>query len=112
MAWELLLIVRHYDDNYYHHKPNVLKVEVFVLDMNTNPYGFTEIHSFNGDCVFVGPGGGDLIYFVPDVWKPYDTFVYSIRDGRMRPFAAKVLPCDFDVPEENLDFPVWLFPSE
>ncbi|KAK3118840.1 hypothetical protein QOZ80_9BG0709140 [Eleusine coracana subsp. coracana] len=121
---ELLLIVRHYDDN-YRHEHNVLKVEVFALDMSTNPYGLTEIHSLNGNCVFVCTGGcksfpasthegveSDLIYFVPDVWKPYDTFVYSMRDGRMRPFAANLLPCHFDVPEENLDFPVWLFPSE
>uniref|UniRef100_A0A0E0G7B7 KIB1-4 beta-propeller domain-containing protein n=1 Tax=Oryza nivara TaxID=4536 RepID=A0A0E0G7B7_ORYNI len=89
---ELLLIIRHYSDNYRDRE--VLKVEVFALDVNTNPYGLTEIHSLNGDCIFVGLGGcksfpaglhhgveGDHIYFVPDDWKPYDTFVYSMRDG-------------------------------
>ncbi|CAL4983707.1 unnamed protein product [Urochloa decumbens] len=120
---ELLLIIRHYTDNFRNRQ--LLKVQVFTLDVNTNPYGLTEIHSFSGDCIFVGSGGcksfpaslhdgveGDLIYFVPDDWKPRDRFVYSMRDGRMRPFAAKLLACYFDVPQENLDFPVWLLPSQ
>ncbi|KAJ1276141.1 hypothetical protein BS78_05G191600 [Paspalum vaginatum] len=120
---ELLLIVRHYIDDFQNSQ--VLKVEVFALDVSTNPYGLTEIHSFNGDCIFVGSGGcksfpaglyagfeGDLIYFVPDDCKPHDIFVYNMRDGSMRPFAAKLFDCYFGVPEENLDFPVWLLPSE
>ncbi|WVZ50745.1 hypothetical protein U9M48_001971 [Paspalum notatum var. saurae] len=114
---ELLLIIRHYSDNFRNRQ--VLKVEVFALDISTNPYGLTEIHSFNGDCIFVSSGGcksfpaglyagveGDLIYFVPDDWKPRDRFVYSMRDGRMRPFAAKLFDCYLAVPQENLDFPV------
>ncbi|CAO2146795.1 unnamed protein product [Urochloa humidicola] len=121
---ELLLIIRHYNDDFRGNR-EVLSVEVFALDINTKPYGLTEIHSFSGDCIFVGSGGcksfpaslhggveGDLIYFVPDDWMPRDRFVYSMRDGRMRPFATKLLACYFDVPEVNLDFPVWLLPSQ
>ncbi|TVU00375.1 hypothetical protein EJB05_54196 [Eragrostis curvula] len=121
---ELLLIVRHYNGSSYRAMRQVLKVEVFAVDISTSPCGLAEIHNFNGDCIFVGSGGcksfpaglhdgveGDLIYFVPDDWKPYDTFVYSMRDGRMRPFAVKLSACYLDVPEEYLDFPVWLFPS-
>ncbi|KAJ1276147.1 hypothetical protein BS78_05G191800 [Paspalum vaginatum] len=120
---ELLLIIRRYIDDFQNSQ--VLKVEVFALDVNTTLYGLTEIHSFNGDCIFVASGGcksfpaglyagfeRDLIYFVPDYCKPHDRFVYSMRDGRMRPFAAKLFDCYFAVPEENLDFPVWLLPSE
>ena len=120
---ELLLIIRHYSDNYRDRE--VLKVEVFALDVNTNPYGLTEIHSLNGDCIFVGLGGcksfpaglhhgveGDHIYFVPDDWKPYDTFVYSMRDGKMRSFAVKLLASEFDVDQLSRDFPVWLLPTE
>uniref|UniRef100_A0A0E0KP14 KIB1-4 beta-propeller domain-containing protein n=1 Tax=Oryza punctata TaxID=4537 RepID=A0A0E0KP14_ORYPU len=90
---ELLLIIRHNGD---YLKRQLHKLEEFALDVATNPYGLTEIHSLNGDCIFVGLGGcksfaaglhhgveGDLIYFVPDDWKPYDTFVYSMRDGKM-----------------------------
>ncbi|WVZ50746.1 hypothetical protein U9M48_001971 [Paspalum notatum var. saurae] len=119
---ELLLIIRHYSDNFRNRQ--VLKVEVFALDISTNPYGLTEIHSFNGDCIFVSSGGcksfpaglyagveGDLIYFVPDDWKPRDRFVYSMRDGRMRPFAAKLFDCYLAVPQENLDFPGQLYAS-
>ncbi|BAS88611.1 Os04g0329650 [Oryza sativa Japonica Group] len=59
--------------------------EVFALDVDTNPYGLTEIHSLNGGCKSFPAGlhhgvEGDHIYFVPDDWKPYDTFVYSMRD--------------------------------
>ncbi|CAL4992106.1 unnamed protein product [Urochloa decumbens] len=120
---ELLLIIRHYTDDFLNSQ--LLKVQVFAVDVNTNPYGLTEIHSFSGDCIFVGSGGcksfpaslhdgveGDLIYFVPDEWKPRDRFVYSMRDGRMRPFAAQLLACYFDMPEDNLDFPMWLLPSQ
>ncbi|CAL4980262.1 unnamed protein product [Urochloa decumbens] len=114
---ELLLIIRHYTHDFCNRE--VLRVEVFALDVNTKPYGLNEIHSFSGDCIFVGSGGcksfpaslhdgveGDLIYFVPDDWKPRDRFVYSMRDGTMRPFASQLLACYFDKPEENLDFPV------
>jgi hypothetical protein len=45
---ELLLIIRHYNDR---------RVEVFALDVSTNPHGLTEIHSFDGDCIFVVSGG-------------------------------------------------------
>ncbi|CAL4980244.1 unnamed protein product [Urochloa decumbens] len=103
---------------------NIL-VEVFAVDFSTNPYGLTEIRSFDGDCIFVDLGGcksfpaslydgleGDLIYFVPDYFNRYDIFVYNMRDGRMRPFAVNLLPCNSDVPDDYLDFPAWCFPSE
>jgi hypothetical protein len=54
---------------------------------------------------------GDL-YFVLDDRQPYDRFVYSMRDGRMKPFDAQLLASYFDVPVENLDFPLWLLPTE
>jgi hypothetical protein len=118
---ELLLIIRHYDGYVTIQDP--LRVVVFALDVSTNPYGLTEIHSFDGDCIFVGSGGcksfpaslqdgveGDLIYFVPDDWQPYDRFVYSMRDGRMKPFAAKLLARSVYI--IGLDFPVWLLRTE
>jgi hypothetical protein len=79
---ELLLIIRHYNDDFRDRQ--VLRVEVFALDVNTSPYGLTEIHSFSGDCILVGSGArrlqvlscqsaygveGDSIYFVPDIWS-------------------------------------------
>ncbi|KAL6653987.1 hypothetical protein ACP70R_007452 [Stipagrostis hirtigluma subsp. patula] len=119
---KLLLIIRYYD-SCYRSRRSVIKVKVFALDFSTNPCGLTEIHSFDGDCIFVGSGScksvptglhdgveGDLIYFVPDFWSPYDRFVYSMRDGRMKPFAVRLLPSK--VPDNYLDFPVWLCPSE
>ncbi|KAL6653983.1 hypothetical protein ACP70R_007448 [Stipagrostis hirtigluma subsp. patula] len=120
---KLLLILR-YCDSYLARCP-ARRVEVFALDFSTNPYGLTEIHSLDGDCIFVGADGcksfpaglhdgveGDLIYVVPDFWNPFDQFVYNVRDGKLRPFAVKILSCNFDVAQDYLDFPVWLFPSE
>lgn len=121
---ELLLIIRLYSDDCYGIKV-LRRVKVFALDVGKMPYGLTEIRSFNGDCIFVSSGGcksfpasphdgveGDLIYFVPNDWKPHDIFVYSMRDGRMKPFPVKLFARYFGVPEDNLDFPVWLLPTE
>lgn len=120
---KLLLIIRYYGGSQA--RDNIRKVEVFALDFSTNPYGLTEIHGFGSDCVFVGSGGcksfpaglhggveGDLIYFVPDDYNPHGTFVYNMRDGTVRPFAIESSPRNIGTPEGNLDFPVWLFPSE
>ncbi|KAL6653979.1 hypothetical protein ACP70R_007444 [Stipagrostis hirtigluma subsp. patula] len=126
---KLLLIIRYY--GCYRDRNNVVKVEVFALEFSTKPYGLTEIHSLGGDCIFVGSGGcksfpaslhdeveGDLIYFVPDDYNTSDTFVYSMSDGRvrplrfLRPLPVNLSPINFGAPEDNLDFPVWLFPSE
>uniref|UniRef100_A0A0A9E1R3 DUF295 domain-containing protein n=1 Tax=Arundo donax TaxID=35708 RepID=A0A0A9E1R3_ARUDO len=119
---KLLLIIRYYRG--YQARHNV-KVEVFALDFSTKPYGLTAIHGFGGDCIFVGSSGcksfpaglhngieGDFIYFVPDHYKPQDAFVYCMRHGRVRPFAIESSPGNIGAPEQNLGFPVWLFPSE
>ncbi|CAL4992101.1 unnamed protein product [Urochloa decumbens] len=118
----LLLIIRYYGD--FYPRSNVRRVKVFALDFSRTPYGVAEIDNISGDCIFVGSGRcksfpdslhdtveGDLIYFVPDDWNPYDRFVYNMRNGSIKPFAAKLLTCNFDVPEEIVDFPVWLFLS-
>jgi hypothetical protein len=119
---KLLLIIRYY--GVYHGRRNVLKVEVLALDFSTKPYGVAEIHSFGTDCVFVGPGGNSFpvglhdgfedehIYFVPDHYSPHDAFVYNMRGGAVRPFGFESQPASFSTPQENLRFPVWLFPSE
>ncbi|KAL6841625.1 hypothetical protein ACP4OV_028564 [Aristida adscensionis] len=120
---KLVLIIRYYD--IYERRRTAHKVEVVALDFSINPYGCTKIDSFDGDCIFVGTDGcksfpaglhdgveGDLIYFLPDHYYPYDRFVYSMRDDKMRPFAAQLLSCNYGIPEDYLDFPVWLFPSE
>ncbi|TVU03083.1 hypothetical protein EJB05_51411 [Eragrostis curvula] len=116
----LLLIIRYYDG---YTKRSVVKVEVFVVDFSTNPKGLIKIDNFDGDCIFVDSGGcksfptnlhdgveGDHIYFVPDYFSHYDSFVYNMRDGRMRPLAVNLLL--HNVEEDNLDFPVWLLPSD
>ncbi|CAN6372701.1 unnamed protein product [Urochloa humidicola] len=117
----LLLVIR-YNDTDCLHDWKTIKVDVFALDVNTKPYGLTRIHSFDGDCIFVGSGSsksfpaslhdgveGDLIYFVPDLWCPSDRFVYNMRDGRMRPLSDQLLPVEGHM---RAHFPMWLFPSE
>ncbi|GJN04448.1 hypothetical protein PR202_ga21998 [Eleusine coracana subsp. coracana] len=114
----------YYGGAYHQAWRNVLKVEVLTLDFSTKPYGVTEIHGFGTDCVFVGPGGNsfpaalhdgledELIYFVPDHYNPHDAYVYNMKDGAVRPFGFESQPASFATPEDNLGFPVWLFPSE
>ncbi|KAL6875562.1 hypothetical protein ACP4OV_013075 [Aristida adscensionis] len=119
----LLLIIRSHGG--YLGRNNTIKVKVFALDFSKNPYGVSEIHSFGGDCIFVGSGGcksfpasmyseveGDLIYFAPDDYDPYDRFVYSMKDGTVRPLPVNLSLGNVGALEDNLDFPVWLFPSE
>ncbi|KAJ1276139.1 hypothetical protein BS78_05G191400 [Paspalum vaginatum] len=116
----LLLIIRYYGDRYPRHK--VLRVRVFALDISRSPCAVTMIHNLGGDCIFVGSNGcksfpaslhdtveGDLIYFIPDDWSPYDSFVYNIRNGRMKHFPVNLLSCDLQLPEDVIDFPLWLF---
>ncbi|TVU03077.1 hypothetical protein EJB05_51405, partial [Eragrostis curvula] len=108
----LLLIIRYYDR---YTERSVVKVEVFAVDFSTNPKGLIKIDNFEGDCIFVDSGGcksfptnlhdgveGDHIYFVPDYFSHYDSFVYNMRDGRMRPLAVNL---HHNVEEDNLDFP-------
>ncbi|WVZ50744.1 hypothetical protein U9M48_001971 [Paspalum notatum var. saurae] len=113
----LLLIIRYYGDHYPRH--NVLRVRVFALDISRNPCAVTRIHNLGGDCIFVGSNGcksfpaslhdtveDDLIYFVPDYWSPYDSFVYNMRNGRKKHFPVKLLSCNFELPEDVIDFPL------
>ncbi|KXG28822.1 hypothetical protein SORBI_3005G171700 [Sorghum bicolor] len=105
------------------------KVDVFALDLSINPCGVTEIHSFDGDCVFVDPcrctsfpaGSydgvqGDCIYFIEKYQKgdddepSYMTTVYNMRDGTVKPFTAELL--SGNPAEDNLADPVWMFPPE
>jgi hypothetical protein len=107
----------------------IRQVEVFALDFSTNPCGLTEIHTFDGDCIFVDscvcksvPSGlhgveGDAVYFVDQYSKyehgyfdpSYDTFVYNVRNGTTRPFAVELSPGNFGAPK---DVPVWLLTSK
>nr|XP_034569961.1 uncharacterized protein LOC117834512 [Setaria viridis] len=64
----------------------IVKVEVFALDISTSRYGVTEIHSFDGDCIFGVQG--DLIYFADGCDgvfnyknRLFDAYVCNIRDG-------------------------------
>ncbi|KAJ1276131.1 hypothetical protein BS78_05G190600 [Paspalum vaginatum] len=117
----LLLVIKYYGDRYPRHK--VLRVRVFALDFSRSPCAVTMIHNLGGDCIFVSSNGcrsfpaslhdtveGDLIYFIPDYWSPYDSFVYNMRYGRKKHFPVKLLSCDFQLPEDVIDFPLWLFP--
>nr|CAB3491915.1 unnamed protein product [Digitaria exilis] len=109
------------------------QVQVFVLDFSTNPCGLTEIHNFDGDCVFVDSCGcnsfpaslydgaeGDRFYFVDQYSKydvnsfdpSYDTFVYTVRNGRTRPLATELSPDNFGAPNGNLDVPLLLLTSK
>ncbi|CAO2149486.1 unnamed protein product [Urochloa humidicola] len=133
----LLLIIRRYDTSkvgFSCPKRTLVQVEVFALDFSTNPCGLTEIHSFDGDCVFVDscgcssfPAGlhgdeGDLVYFVDQYSKykydgshfdpSYDTFLYNVRNGTTRPFAVELSPNNFGAPNGKLDVPVRLLTSK
>jgi hypothetical protein len=126
----LLLIIRRYDfTGKYPSRCEIRQVEVFALDFSTNPCGLTEIHTFDGDCIFVDscgcksfPSGlhgveGDAVYFVDQYSKyehgyfdpSYDTFVYNVRNGTTRPFAVELSPGNFGAPK---DVPVWLLTSK
>ncbi|KAF8700135.1 hypothetical protein HU200_034501 [Digitaria exilis] len=132
----LLLIVRRYDttgNGFPRPNRELHQVQVFVLDFSTNPCGLTEIHNFDGDCVFVDSCGcnsfpaslydgaeGDRFYFVDQYSKydvnsfdpSYDTFVYTVRNGRTRPLATELSPDNFGAPNGNLDVPLLLLTSK
>ena len=132
----LLLIIRRYDTTKKLCTQRALhQVQVFALDFSTNPCGLTEIHSFDGDSIFVDscgcnsfPAGlydgveGDLVYFVDQYSKyeyeggcfnpSYDTFVYNVRNGTARPFAVELSPDNFGAPRGKLDVLVWLLTSK
>ncbi|KAK3118859.1 hypothetical protein QOZ80_9BG0709690 [Eleusine coracana subsp. coracana] len=115
----LLLIIRYYSSYIMR---EIVKVEVFAVDFSTDPKGFIKINNLDGDCIFVDSGCKsfpanlhdkvkcDHIYFLRDDFSRYGSFVYNMRDGRMSPFAVNLLLRNIE--EDNLDFPVWLFPSD
>ncbi|CAL4992083.1 unnamed protein product [Urochloa decumbens] len=132
---KLLLIIRYYG-SVLRPMRTVCQVRVLALDFGVNPCGLTEIRSLDGDCIFVDSYGchsfparlhdgvveGDLIYFVNRYdnysygyfYPPYDAFVYNVRNGAMRPFAAELPPVPFVAPRDRFrfDLPLWLLPSE
>ncbi|GJN04470.1 hypothetical protein PR202_ga22020 [Eleusine coracana subsp. coracana] len=114
----LLFIIRYYSSCTMR---EIVKVEVFAVDFSTDPKGFIKVNNLDGDCIFVDSGGCksfpanlhdevkcDHIFFLRDDLKLF--FVYNMRDGSMRPFAVNLLLRNIE--EDNLDFPVWLFPSD
>lgn len=126
---KLLLIIRNFDARKI--EPEIVKVEVFALDISTSRV--TEIHSFDGDCIFVGNRScksfsaglhvgvqGDLIYFADGYDgvfsyknRLFDGYmVCNIRDGTIRPLAVEFSPTNSGAPEVHLDIPVWFCPSE
>jgi hypothetical protein len=125
---KLLLIIRFFSHYILHNmERNFRNVEVFALDFSASPCGVTQIHNFDGDCIFVQKSGcrsfsaglhvgvqGDLIYFLDEGITDHVsyTYVHNMRDGTLRRIAAGLpLPIS-GVPEECfLDFPVWIFPS-
>ncbi|CAO2199495.1 unnamed protein product [Urochloa humidicola] len=110
---------------------NICKIGVFVVDLSTNPFRFTEINSLDGDCIFISPCSsnsfracqydgvkGDLIYFIDGGLHPsknappFDRFVYSMRDGTMAPFAAEIPDDSLGACDSSMMNLTWLFPSE
>jgi hypothetical protein len=97
-------------------------VKVFSLDFSTNPYRLSQIHSLDGECIFVDSRSsrsfpadlydgvqGDLIYFTD--YQNY-TFVYNMRDGTLTPFAVELSTGNFGAPEGKRANLVWVFPSK
>ncbi|CAO2144618.1 unnamed protein product [Urochloa humidicola] len=131
MVWrgKLLLIIR-YINGYMTTRRKILKVGVFALDVSKNPCGISEIYEFDGDCILVDACGckyfsaglhvgiqGDLIYFADEYDSCngeihyYDTFVYNMDDGTMRPFDVERSPVKSGAPEGSLNVPVWFCPE-
>ncbi|CAM0873905.1 unnamed protein product [Alopecurus aequalis] len=128
---KLLVIIRYSTTTTPDDERNILQVKVFSLDFSTNPCALSQIHSLDGECIFVDSCSsrsfpadlydgvqGDIIYFLDDhnyyaCFDPsYDTFVYNMRDGTVTPFAVELSPGNFGAPEDNLAHPVWFFPSK
>jgi len=124
---KLLLIIRFYSDYTYMTMGCKPSVEVFALDFSTSPCGVTQIHNFDGDCIFVQKSGcrsfsaglhvgvqGDLIYFLDECIINHVSYtcVHNMRYGTLRRFAAGLPLPKSGVPKESCsDFPVWMFPS-
>ncbi|XP_052136811.1 uncharacterized protein LOC127755193 [Oryza glaberrima] len=126
---KLLLVVRYIGGSEGWH--NICKVSVFVMDVSTNPFRFTEINSLDGDCIFISPCSSmsflacqydgiedDLVYFIDGYLfpakngPPFDRFVYNMRDCTLAPFAADISDDNFRAPDGRLMSPTWFFPSE
>ena len=109
-----------------------MAMDTTEASLSADPVRFTEIKSLDGDCVFISPcscksfrpcqydgvGSGDLIYFIdgylsPDKnARPFDRFVYNLKDGSMAPFAAEIPEDKLQAPDGMLMHPTWLFPPE
>ena len=75
---KLLLIIRFFSGQFHNMECSLRNVEVFALELSTSPCGATQIHNFDGDCIFVQKSGcrsfsaglhtgvvqGDRIYFL------------------------------------------------
>ena len=109
----------------------IVEVRVFEASLSTDPVRFTETKSLDGDCVFISPCNSkafrscqcdgvedDRIYFIdgylpPDKnARPFDKFVYSMKDGTMAPFAVDIPEDKLQAPDGRLMHPTWLFPPE
>jgi len=109
----------------------IVEVRVFEASLSTDPVRFTEIKSLDGDCVFISPCNSkafrscqcdgvedDRIYFIdgylpPDKnARPFDKFVYNMKEGTMAPFAADIPEDKLQAPDGMLMHPTWLFPPE
>ena len=124
---KLLLIIRFFSGQFHNMECNLGNVEVFALELRTSPCGATQIHNFDGDCIFVQKSGcrsfsaglhvgvqGDLIYFLDECIINHVSYtcVHNMRDGTLRRFAAGLPLPKSGVPKESCsDFPVWMFPS-
>jgi hypothetical protein len=101
----------------------IVELRVFEADVSTNPVGFTEIVSLDGDCIFISPCssksfrscdyngvGEDLIYFIDGNFCP-QKFVYNMKDGMMAPLVADGSEDKFWAPADLL-IATWQFPAK
>lgn len=125
----LLLVARYLGGGEGWH--NICKVGVYIVDLSTKPFRFTEVNTLDGDCIFISPCSSksfhaceydgvedDVIYFIDGYLypakngPPFDKFMYNLRDGTLAPFAADISEYNFRASDGKLMSPTWLFPSE
>ena len=87
---KLLLIIRFFSGQFHNMECNLGNVEVFALELRTSPCGATQIHNFDGDCIFVQKSGcrsfsaglhtgvvqGDRIYFLGGHTINHVSYIY------------------------------------
>ncbi|CAL4983676.1 unnamed protein product [Urochloa decumbens] len=117
---KLLMVVTYSGDAEVWVWQRITGVRVFEVDLSTNPVRFIDIHSLDGDCICFSScrsksfrscdydGVEDnLIYCT----RPFDSFVYNMKDGTMAPFATR-LPGDKLCKPGILMNLTWLFPPK